>query len=115
MKIGDKVKSKGITSPTTTGTVVGIIDAASYIEAYVAGIDMSAWHVPFPEWPTKTVCLIKKDFSELPYHPDDIKKFKLEGVWDDVVVNTPVRMKYVWFPVDELEAHDWIDELEKQL
>lgn len=111
MNIGDKVKSKGKLSPAVTGVVKAIFDGDFYCKSYSPIYDFTIWHKTFPDWVSKNVYIVEKDIPEVPFYEKDFPEFAADKEYMSRQKQNRVAV-YVEY---ELEAFDWIADLERKI
>jgi len=115
IQIGSKVRSKGLTSPVSTGIVGGVIMGKIYKQFFVQTIDMSVWYKTNPQWEDDVVYMIHKDLPEIPLFQDEIDKLEHAGINVKKEYRTNARLELAWYPGIEIEPFDWLTDFEEQM
>lgn len=99
--LDDKVRSKGILSPIVTGKVFAIMNPEWYIATLprdIAVLVIETYDKAFPGWQYKPMLGVVKDIR--------VQNSFHEGA---------IATQMIVYPMDELELHDWVEELNKTI
>jgi hypothetical protein len=114
--IGSKVKTKGITSPAVTGTIVRI-ERADFHRMTLYKCGFETWFKHDKTWcnPDKLIYVIKKDFKSTPLFPKIAAKLAhaLDKKPKDLYDN--FNKTYCSYMASELELFNWIEDVEQRL
>jgi hypothetical protein len=115
LQLGTKIRTEGITSPATLGTVVAIMYGRFYQPFIIPSqVAMDCWDKHYPYWRNEPVYAILKQFSEIPLFPEQIERLKSKGLDVEERYSKADRM-LSFYPASEIEAFNWIEDLEKQI
>lgn len=106
-KVGDQVKSKGITSSVAEGLVVAVYDA-KFHQNTILRLPYWMYDKYFPGWFEKTVVTVQKSIPT---------QNAFGGSPEQIAIS--LQQPFITYAEDELEivppGHSWIDEIEKKL